>query len=171
MHKIITVFDPIESNKLIAEFMGWKFIKGSKVGIDGYPFGGHDGFELSDVWVLNPTEKYLNNPCHYHYEYMDGKYNDDIEQSDLFEDYTYENGLEYHSSWDWLMPVVEKIENLNYTVTITQNICTIKACVMGDRTVISHQTGNYTAPNTKLYNTRIAVIEFINWYNKQIEKK
>ena len=102
-----------ETNKLIAEFMGWKFIKGSKVGIDGYPFGGHDGFELSDVWVLNPTEKYLNNPCHYHYEYMDGKYNDDIEQSDLFEDYTYENGLEYHSSWDWLMPVVEKIENLN----------------------------------------------------------
>ena len=26
-----------------------------------------------------------------------------------------EEDLEYHSSWDWLMPVVEKIEMLGYT--------------------------------------------------------
>ena len=77
-------------------------------------------------------------------------------------DTNYKSLGNYDSSWDWLMPAVEKIETLNYAVTITQNICTIRACIMGDRSIISHQTGNYTTPDTKLYNTYIAVIEFIN---------
>ena len=85
-------------------------------------------------------------------------------------DTNYKSLGNYDSSWDWLMPVIDKIETLNYAVTITQNICTIKACIMGDRTTISHQTGNYTTPDTKLYNTYIAAIEFINWYNKQIKE-
>ena len=73
--------------------------------------------------------------------------------------------MKYHSSWDWLMPVVEKIETFNHAVTITQNICTIRACIMGDRTVRAHQTGNYKTPDTKLYNTWLAVVEFVKWYN------
>lgn len=80
-------------------------------------------------------------------------------------------GLKYHSSWDWLMPVVEKIEEGNYAVTITQNICTIRACIMGDRTIRAHQTGNYKTPNTKLFNTWLAVVEFIKWYNKNLKLK
>lgn len=37
--------------------------------------------------------------------------------------------LKYHSSWDWLMPVVKKIENIEvrgmYTVIIKQQYCSI----------------------------------------------
>jgi len=80
------------------------------------------------------------------------------------------NGLKYYSSWDWLMPVVEKIEDGNYAVTITQNVCTIRACIMGDRTIRAYQNGNYLTPNTKLSNTWLAVIEFIKWYNEKLSK-
>lgn len=78
----------------------------------------------------------------------------------------YEPLLKFHISWDWLMPVVEKIETLNYIVKIHQNICIIQACIMGDRTVISKQISNYMESNTKLSNTYKAVVEFIKWYNK-----
>ena len=58
----------IEGNKLIAEFMGYKFIE-----------DWHQYWRLSDKHLL------------------------------------LENELKYHSSWDWLMPVVEKIEYLYAT--------------------------------------------------------
>ena len=37
-----------------------------------------------------------------------------------------EDDLEYHTSWDWLMPVVEKIESLGYEFTIIESRCNIK---------------------------------------------
>ena len=81
-------------------------------------------------------------------------------------DTNYRTLRKYDSDWSALMPVVEKIKTLNYAVTITQNICTIRACIMGDRTVRAHQSGNYKTPNTKIYNTWLAVIQFIKWYNQ-----
>lgn len=77
--------------------------------------------------------------------------------------------LLFHYSWDWLMPVVEKVESMGYIVTITQNICTIKASVMGDTTLITRQTGNYGTPDTKIYNTWLALIDFIKWYKENTE--
>ena len=78
--------------------------------------------------------------------------------------------IKYHSSWDWLMPVVEKIEDGNYAVIITQNVCTIRACIMGDTTIRAYQNGNYLTPNTKLSNTWLAVIQFIKWYNEKFSE-
>lgn len=49
--------------------------------------------------------------------------------------------LKYHSSWNWLMPVVEKIESFNLTVTVK-----------------------------KITFTHSAVCEFIDWYNKTNER-
>jgi len=77
--------------------------------------------------------------------------------------------FEFNSSWDWLMPVVEEIESMGYIVTITQNICIIKASVMGDTTLITRQTGNYSTPDTKIYNTWLALIDFIKWYKENTE--
>jgi len=33
--------------------------------------------------------------------------------------------MKYHSSWNWLMPVVEKIESLGHPVYISSNTCII----------------------------------------------
>tara|TARA_R110002020_G_scaffold29265_13_gene92535 strand:+ start:3294 stop:3707 length:414 start_codon:yes stop_codon:yes gene_type:complete len=91
-----------------------------------------------------------------------GKINVDV---DVYEQ------AQYHTSWDWLMPVVEKIENLDRLagiVTINQNCCTIKSNMLGDNTIMSKQAGsNYQEANTKLSNTYKAVVEFIKWYSEK----
>ena len=76
--------------------------------------------------------------------------------------------LQYHTSWDWLMPVVEKIEDIEnkeistnlikyhlYDVEIRQNVTTI------------HGTNIEETSGDKLFNTYHAVVEFINQLNKE----
>ena len=77
--------------------------------------------------------------------------------------------LQYDTSWDWLMPVVEKIENFifdennSYNVTIgSTNYCVIQDS-NGDTIEIIKDNGN-----SKLDTTYQAVVEFINQYNKTI---
>jgi len=54
-------------------------------------------------------------------------------------------GLKYHSSWDWLMPVVEKIESVNEGVP--QQLLNVS--------LFSYIEDVYNA-----------VVEFIEWYNE-----
>ena len=74
--------------------------------------------------------------------------------------------LRYHTSWDWLMPVVEKIEDIEcketstelvgyhlYDIEIRQNVTTI------------HGTNIEETAGDKLFNTYNAVVEFIKQYN------
>jgi len=79
--------------------------------------------------------------------------------------------LKYHSSWDWLMPVVEKIEKTKnsdgykYQVDIQNNHCLI-------------ESSNYSSSldkriygEIKIKAVWLAVVEFIHWYNKQKDGK
>ena len=68
--------------------------------------------------------------------------------------------LKYHSSWDWLMPVVEKIETIDFVVIIKQGEC-----------VIVNNSGNtpkfiQQVSTTKIESIWLAVCEFIEWYNE-----
>lgn len=69
--------------------------------------------------------------------------------------------LKFHSSWDWLMPVVEKIwmiiENRESLFYFNTEFDTEK-----EHTVYSSR---YTGNNKE--DCWLAVIEFIKWYNKQ----
>jgi len=65
--------------------------------------------------------------------------------------------IKYHSSWDWLMPVVEKIEKT------TQCDIIIHAKNVVDASYNS-QTQLYYA-GSLLQNAWQAVVEFIEWYN------
>lgn len=74
--------------------------------------------------------------------------------------YTFElDEFKFNASWEWLMPVVEKIENLNINcrVRIESSSCKIT----------NYQYYNIEVANNKIDATYKAVIEFINWYNKQ----
>ena len=55
--------------------------------------------------------------------------------------------VEYHKSWDWLMPVIEKISKLK----LTENVYWIAVC---------HRHIN--TPFQIIYDS---IIEFIKWYN------
>ena len=84
----------IEGNKLIAEFMGGErhWLNGMKE-----PFTDDTIWGYYDVGV-NIISTYSGRPI------------------------ALVNDLKYHTSWDWLMPVVEKIESLGYEVLIGKNL-------------------------------------------------
>jgi hypothetical protein len=150
-------FNKEEYNKLCAEFMGWEYFTKSKSADtwpDGCPTGDYTTF---DIWIKNPTEKYREILCHNGWEYLGDKYNDEISQSDLFEDYKY--SLKYDTDWNWIMEVVEKIERLGYT-----DVFDI------DKTHVFIRYGNHLIfkpiTTTKKEAVIQAIWEFLNWYNE-----
>lgn len=67
--------------------------------------------------------------------------------------------MKYHISWDWLMPVVEKIEGLSgsMSVYIYKDGCQIEGRFNG--------YNKTERAKTKIEATYKAVVEFIKWYN------
>ena len=120
----------IEGNKLIAEFMGLTFIPA-----DEFVKCFEEGVPVDkkDVWLAPPTK------C------------GTINQIDK---------LEYHTNWNWLMPVVEKIESLGYDFSIDN--CYVRIWDGGQ----SDFEMTFSEP-TKLLTAYFAVIEFIKWYNNE----
>lgn len=78
--------------------------------------------------------------------------------------------LKYHSSWDWLMPVVKKIEQYQYADeapvgedyapdfaymrTFHSNMSRINSCTLFEA-------------ETQIEATWMSVVNFIKWYNQQ----
>lgn len=77
----------------------------------------------------------------------------------------HETQLKYHSSWDWLMPVIEKIESLDYI-----DYCQIQSTkTLGGvfySTYIS-KTFNTTSYESKIKSVYNAVIKAINYHNER----
>jgi len=72
--------------------------------------------------------------------------------------------LRYHSSWDWLMTVVEKIQ-LEHFVTIERNSTLIHEDDF--HSPIINKPFGYGEQESYIQMTYIAVIDFIKWHNKQ----
>lgn len=87
--------------------------------------------------------------------------------------YKSDNGksLQYHSSWDWLMQVVEKIESikldkLSFGLVMEKDRVTIYYCheIEPNKKVdLFFEWGQ----KTKIGNTYKIVCSFIEWYNEQ----
>jgi hypothetical protein len=88
-------------------------------------------------------------------------------------EYKFKNILatDYHNSWDWLMPVVDKISSLGYTVVIEfhQNpeLCNIS--------IQDNETYEYIANDCEDFDYTIdsnihmvwfEIVNFIKWYNE-----
>ena len=84
----------------------------------------------------------------------------------------------YHSDWNILMPVVEKIENTkikDYSIStdITDDKTFISVWHYGDGSKWSILISNYNEEYkdfNKIQRTYKAVVKFINFYNKQKEE-
>lgn len=74
--------------------------------------------------------------------------------------------MKYHTSWDWLMPVVEKIEKMGYDSRIHGNnsdggfICDFVDSE-------NNEWGLAITHTTKIEAVWLAVIDFINYYKTQ----
>ena len=77
------------------------------------------------------------------------------------------NELEYDTSWDWLMPVVEKIEGL-----AIEKYNPIKVEINGTSTYIKKASeprfniSRAYSVKSRIQATHKAVVEFIKWYNE-----
>jgi len=69
--------------------------------------------------------------------------------------------LKYHSSWDWLMPVVESMESMGYNVSIMR-----RCWVVVFDTNVMKEIVSIERRASKLEVTYEAVVEFIKQYNK-----
>ena len=67
--------------------------------------------------------------------------------------------LRYDVSWNWLMPVIEKIESLGYEVQIRSTDCIIFQLL--DTLDYKPIIGTISSASGKMYSTYIAVVEFI----------
>lgn len=78
----------------------------------------------------------------------------------------------YHQSWDWLMPVVEKIEQ-QFTVKIIRyadecsNICEIETTEYNPLQIAYCYGYDYDG-KTKIQVVFDAVVEFIKWWNASL---
>ena len=141
-----------ENNKIIAEFMGVK-----------------QDLESGNYMLPHYSGKYVVNPL------TQGRNYD--EWADRYTDENYNTGyllpleyLQYNTSFDWLMEVVEKIENLtdkNNFVLYDINIYPDGVIVLDqeehEKVSITRGDG-FTSKIEMVYN---ACVEFIKWYNEQ----
>jgi hypothetical protein len=79
--------------------------------------------------------------------------------------------LQYHSDWNWLMEVVEKIENLTdkdnfvlYDFNIYSDAVIITDQQENTLVIVNKSDGNFTTKKEAVYN---ACVEFIKYYNLQ----
>ncbi len=87
----------------------------------------------------------------------------------------YISALEYHSSWSWLMPVVEKIESLptdkesgsQFQFNITGDGVSITQ--FDDGSGVIEQRVNEIG-KSKLKSSFEVVVEFIKWHNQNIQQ-
>lgn len=82
--------------------------------------------------------------------------------------------LKFYTDWNWLMPVIEKIESIYdefhgyFGVHITSNSCTIQ----GTKLRLDKDNPHYAYfadwyANTKIEATYIAVVNWIKWWNQK----
>lgn len=87
--------------------------------------------------------------------------------------YCQSKDFEYHENWDWLMPVIEKIESIYddfhgyFGVYISSNSCTIQGTKLNTTIENPHYAYyNSECRETKIESTYHAVVLFIKWYNQ-----
>lgn len=76
----------------------------------------------------------------------------------------YPKDLKYHSSWAWLMPVVETIDRIGFDVQISRISVKISEILDNENPIVSLVCGDISK---KIEIVWLAVIEFITWYNSK----
>tara|TARA_R110000772_G_scaffold24943_4_gene65452 strand:+ start:2166 stop:2525 length:360 start_codon:yes stop_codon:yes gene_type:complete len=106
-------------------------------------------------------------------EFMGGNFNNDGVELKNFENLLkcyMNNELKYHKSWDWLMPVVEKIQSLHETKTEFGTLIDISTTHVSIRCKDFKYSIDKISKNWKCFdinNLYKVIVEFIKWYNEQ----
>lgn len=139
-----------ETNKLIAEFMGWQVKP-----VDGE----YNGNKTRHIHTIDPSGRVVVS-CP---STMWGTEEETIQsQIDSLLNESYGRAGKYHKEWNELMPVVEKIEELGYRFEIRWTSTHITALAWDNTLSLSCDTGS-----SKIEAVYQGVLQFIQWYNQQ----
>jgi len=130
-----------QQNAMIAEFMG---------GFDGWDF---KMFETG-TWEFQTPETLRTLIT-----FKSNSIKTECFSTTIFKSYE----VKFHTSLDWLMPVVEKIEKLNYDFEILGGCWVIIKDVDPDRDELTEIIE--VSSETKMKTVYNAVCQFIEWYN------
>ena len=126
-----------QKNRMIAEFMGFKPEN------EVVNFAQPDGYTRAKSVIAYQIEP---------------------KRTDGFTNLTHDFMLKYHKSWDWLMPVVEKIERLGFTIEKNfQPVDNDWQCLVVKGNDILFQEFNEQSIQAMHY----VVSEFIEMYNNK----
>ena len=75
--------------------------------------------------------------------------------------------LLFDQSWDWLMAVVRKVEELGYEVLIMGISCSVNKVLDRDNPIVTWVCGDKSNKIGLVYTT---MFEFIKWYNQNHSK-
>ena len=123
----------MENNKLIAEFMGF------------------------------PTQSDAIDERTLAYYIGDSIINADNTNNENEDNVFHPDDMKFNSSWDWLMSVVERIENFGYEFIIVESRCYLKHNT--DHSI--EELFHIETIGSKIDTTYKAVLKFINNYNKK----
>jgi len=138
--------EKFEGNKLIAEFMGWQLVTVGYFGGEEETQWQRDNSDWMDEVNMDDVGDYFVNVPENKWLYAD---------------------VSYHTSWDWLMPVVEKIETLGYQF----KQCSKRVEIWKDDNK-PHKTPIIdNKEETKILSAWYAVVEFIKWHNENTLQK
>jgi len=70
----------------------------------------------------------------------------------------------FNTDWNWIMEVVEKIEQLGYEVLIGRISCNINSILDRENPISSMVCGDVSKKQSIVYET---CVKFVKWYNKQ----
>lgn len=135
----------VENNRLIAEFMGYKQDAKGKYEI------------IEDFDIVENIQTYVE----------DNDYRT-VEGGIVLVNFLPEE-MRYHTSWDWLMPVVEKIEYAHdcfVTITLVRAEITNRDLGQRDTPLNDPIFDIETDGKTKHEAIYKAVLKFIEWYNE-----
>ena len=76
--------------------------------------------------------------------------------------------LAYHVSWDWLMPVVEKIKTIKHPDYYGFGFSMINDTIQftADNLIVPQFKKHWKEKDSMLNATWLAVVEFLEWYNQ-----
>ena len=88
--------------------------------------------------------------------------------------------MPFDYDWNWLMPVVEKIEKMGYSVdnraTFNYNNFNNSdtpiveyICIISNSNIVANSRDYYPTKESKILATWFAVVEFIKWHNDKIK--
>lgn len=88
-----------------------------------------------------------------------------ISTDGLWKDMFSSEHLKYHKSWAWVMPVLQRIESIDYDTLISNFQVTVSTDSKNISNVFIGDAEN--AVETKLQAVYKVVVEFIEWYNRK----